>query len=174
MVKWWEEELFSHFVVPFGVISVHKPALHPYVFTDGRTGERARETRITCSVTFTAINPCRRRPTRICSACILLLLLLLLGPVVLVRHRGVRTCTPNLATYVVQPRSTSSSARLLSARAVITISDPILRLHRKQVFQFVMLRDRRRTYWEANVSGRGLIRLSPIPSCGCHCSIAGS
>lgn len=61
------------------------------------------------------------RPTRICSARILLLLLLL-GPVVLVRHRGGRTCTPNLATYVhrptVQPpRPASSITRLLSARA---------------------------------------------------------
>ena len=66
MVKWWEE-LFFAFRRPIWRVLMDlnpqtcSPALRPYVFTCAyvRARRQTRETRITCSVTFTAINPCR-------------------------------------------------------------------------------------------------------------------
>ena len=41
-VKWWEE-LFSHFVVPFGASSIRKPDLRPQVFTCANNGQACPE-----------------------------------------------------------------------------------------------------------------------------------
>ena len=41
-VKWWEE-LFSHFVVPFGSSSIRKPDLRPQVFTCANNGQACPE-----------------------------------------------------------------------------------------------------------------------------------
>ena len=92
-VKRWEE-LFSHFVVPFGSSSIRKPDLRPrpgiYVRarTTGKHALRGWDAYHLFGHIYgdKSMSP-SSSSTRICSAGILLLLLLLLGPILLVRHR---------------------------------------------------------------------------------------